>query len=203
MGANNIVACSTSTGQQFLYGGRNSFDRFRETTERIAEYQSLVKRDEGTYSSKRIRRLYRKRTARRDHAMDALARDLMERLHAEGVSTVVVGDLTSVLETRWSVEASAKTHNFWAFRAFIDRLAYTAEEYGMEVEARSEAWTSQERPNCGERDETVRHDDTFTCPCGFDGHADLTAPATFLNRQTSGELGAMARLVRLEWDAHR
>ena len=203
VGANNIVACSTSTGQQFLYGGRDLFDRFRETTERIAEYQALAKADEGRYSTHRIRRLYRKRTRRRDHAMDALARDLMERLHTEGVSTVVVGDLTGVLETHWSIEANAKTHNFWAFRAFLNRLAYTAEEYGMEVEARSEAWTSQECPNCGERDETVRHGDTLTCPCGFDGHADLTASATFLNRQTSDEVGAMARPVRLKWDAHR
>jgi putative transposase len=203
VGANNIVACSTSTGQQYLYEGRDLFDRFRETTERIAEYQALAKADEGRYSTHRIRRLYRKRTARRDHAMDALARDLMERLHTEGVSTVLVGDLTGVLETHWSVEANAKTHNFWAFRAFLNRLAYTAEEYGMEVEARSEAWTSQECSNCGERDETVRHGDTLTCPCGFDGHADLTASATFLSRQTSDEVGAMARPVRLKWDAHR
>jgi putative transposase len=203
VGANNIVACSTSTGQQFLYEGRDLFAQFRETTERIAEYQALAKADEGRYSTQRIQRLYRNRTARRDHAMDALARDLIERLHDDGVSTVFVGDLTGVLETHWSVEANAKTHNFWAFRAFLTRLAYTAEEYGIEVEARSEEWTSQECPNCGERDETVRHSDTLTCSCGFEGHADLTASATFLNRQLNEEVGAMARPVRLKWDAHR
>lgn len=134
--------------------------------------------------------------------MDALARDLIERLHAEGVSTVYVGDLTGILKTHWLVEANAKTHNFWAFRAFLNRLTYTAEEYGMEVEARSEAWTSQEYPDCGERDETVRHGDTLTCPCGFEGHADLTASATFLNQHTDSEVGAMARPVRFKWDAH-
>ena len=128
--------------------------------------------------------------------MDALARDLMERLHAEGVSAVVVGDLTGVLETHWSVEANAKTHNFWAFRAFLNRLAYTAEEYGMSVEARSEAWTSRECPDCGERDEMVRHGDTLTCPCGFDGHADLTASATFLNRHTDSEIGTVGEIAR-------
>ena len=63
--------------------------------------------------------------------MDALARDLIERLYDEGVSTVYVGDLTDVLETHWSVRTNAKTHNFWAFRAFIDRLACTAEEFGI------------------------------------------------------------------------
>lgn len=80
--------------------------------------------------------------------MEQLVRDLIERLHGEGVSTVYVGALTDVLDTHWSVETNAKTHNFWAFRAFINRLACTAEEYGISVEVRSEAWTSQECPNC-------------------------------------------------------
>ena len=167
IGANNIVACTTTTGQQYLYEGRDLFEQFRETTRRIADHQSKVEREEGRYTSKRIRRLYRRRTRRRDHAMDALARDLFERLYEEGVSTVYVGDLTDVLETHWSVRVNAKTHNFWAFRAFVDRLSYTAEEYGITVEVRPEAWTSQECPNCGSTDRTTRHQDTLTCPCGF------------------------------------
>ncbi|MFB6117976.1 transposase, partial [Halosegnis sp.] len=92
VGANNLVACTTTTGQQYLYEGRDLFARFRETTEEIARLQSKLR--EGRYSSRRIRRLYRKRTRRRDHAQDALVRDLMERLYDEGVATVYVGDLT-------------------------------------------------------------------------------------------------------------
>ena len=71
--------------------------------------------------------------------MDALAQDLFERLHIDGISTVYVGDLTEVLSTHWSVEANEKTHNFWAFRAFINRLVCVGEEFGIAVEARSEA----------------------------------------------------------------
>ncbi|WP_256403002.1 RNA-guided endonuclease InsQ/TnpB family protein [Halorubrum salinum] len=199
IGANNLVACSTSTGTQLLYEGRDLFERFRETTREIARLQSLL--DDGRYSSHRIRSLYRRRTRRRDHAQDALARDLIERLHGEGISTVYVGALTDVLDTHWSVEANAKTHNFWAFRQFIDRLACTAEEYGISVEVRSEAWTSQECPQCGSTDRTTRHRDTLTCPCGFEGHADLTASETFLRRQTD-VARPMARPVRLKWNDH-
>lgn len=173
--------------------------QFRETTREIARLQSLL--DDGRYSSHRIRSLYRRRTGRRDHAQDALARDLIERLYGEDVSTVYVGALTDVLDTHWSVEANAKTHNFWAFRAFIDRLACTAEEYGISVEVRSEAWTSQECPQCGSTDRTTRHRDTLTCPCGFEGHADLTASGTFLRRQTDVPR-PMARPVRLKWNDH-
>jgi putative transposase len=134
--------------------------------------------------------------------MDALARDLFERLHGEGVSTVYVGELTDVLETNWSVRANGKTHNFWAFRRFVGRLADTAEEFGITVEVRTEAWTSQTCPNCGSTEDTTRHQDTLTCPCGFEGQADLVASETFLRRRETDVPRPMARPVRFEWGDH-
>jgi len=202
VGANNLVACTTTTGQQYLYEGRDLFARFRETTEEIARLQSTLR--EGRYSSQRIRRLYRTRTRRRDHAQDALVRDLMERLYVEGVATVYVGDLTDVLSAYWSAEVNEKTHQFWAYRSFIDRLATTAEEYDITVEVESEAYTTAECPVCGERDDTDRNGDAFRCSCGYEGHADLDASRTFLERHagTNLEVGSMARPVCLKWDDH-
>ena len=200
VGANNLVACTTTTGQQYLYKGRDLFDRFRETTDEIARLQSKLR--EGRYSSHRIRRLYRKRTRRRDHAQDALVRDLMQRLYAEGVATVYVGDLTDVLSTHWSAEVNEKTHQFWAFRAFIDRLSDTAEEYGITIEVNSEADTTRTCPACGDQDNTDRDGDLFRCPCGHEAHADLCASRTFLEQQAGEEVGSMARPVRLKWDDH-
>ena len=202
VGANNLVACTTTTGQQFLYEGRDLFARFRETTEEIARLQSKLR--EGRYSSRRIRRLYRKRTRRRDHAQDTLVRDLMERLYDEGVASIYVGDLTDVLSAHWSAEVNEKMHQFWAYRSFIDRLATTAEEYGITVEVESEAYTTAECPVCGERDDTVRNGDVFRCSCGYEGHADLGASRTFLERHAGVnlEVGSMARPVRLTWDDH-
>ncbi len=78
----------------------------------------------------------------------------------------------------------------------------TAKEYGISVELRSEAWTTQECPQCGSTDRTTRHQDTLTCLCGFEDHADLTAANTFLERQTEKEARPMARPVRFEWDDH-
>jgi putative transposase len=200
IGANTLVACTTTTGQQYLYEGRELFQRFRNTARRVAESQAKVR--DGRYSSKRIRRLYRKRTRRRDHAQEALCRDLLERLYEDGVDTVYIGGLTDVLDAHWSVETNAKTHNFWSFKKFTERLACTAAEYGISVEVRSEAWTSQECPQCGGTDRTTRHQDTLTCPCGFEGHADLTASETFLKRQIDDAVRRMAPPVRFEWDDH-
>ncbi|ERH00002.1 MAG: hypothetical protein J07HQX50_01155 [Haloquadratum sp. J07HQX50] len=82
------------------------------------------------------------------------------------MDTVYIGRLTDVLETYWSVETNAKTHNIWAFKQFTERLACTTEEYGIGVEVRSEAWTRSAR---GSTDRTTRHQDTLTCPCRFRG----------------------------------
>jgi len=200
IGANNLVACTTTTGEQYLYEGRELFQQFRETTREIARLQSKL--PDGQYSSERIRQLYRKRTRRRDHAQEALCRDLLDRLYKDGVDTVYIGALTDVLDTHWSVETNAKTHNFWSFKKFTERLVCTAEEYSISVEVRSEAWTSQECPQCGGTDRTTRHQDTLTCPCGFEGHADLSASETFLKRHTEQTVRPMARPVRFEWDDH-
>jgi len=199
VGANNLVACTTTTGSQYLYEGRDLFEEFRETTEQIAHYQSLL--DDQRESSKRIERLYRKRTNRRDHAQDGPVRDLVERLYDEGVSTLSVGDIKDVISTHWSPRVNEKTHNFWAYRRFINRLESVCEEYGIAVKEVSEAWTSQTCPECGEREETVRHEDSLTCMCGFEGHADLVASESFLRRQNNA-VGPMARPVYLKWNNH-
>lgn len=200
IGANNLVACTTATGSQYLYCGSHPFERFRETTERIAELQAKI--DDQRRTSERIDHLYDTMYGRRDHAQDALVRDLVERLYDEGVSTVYVGDIKDVLKTHWMPEVNAKTHNFWAYRRFIDRLDCVCEEYGIEVVEESESWTTQECPECGEREETERNGDLFRCVCGFEGHADLKASQLFLERETGMKAGLMAQPVCFEWDDH-
>ena len=118
------------------------------------------------------------------------------------MANVYVGDFTDMLSAHWSAHVNEKMYQFWAYRLFIDRLATTAEEYGITVEVRSEAYTTTERPVCGERDESERDGDVFRCSCGYEGHADLGASRTFLERQASENVGSMARPVRLTWDDH-
>jgi transposase len=45
IGANTLVACITTTGEQYLYEGRELFELFRDTTREIARLQSKL--DEG------------------------------------------------------------------------------------------------------------------------------------------------------------
>ncbi|MCD2203892.1 RNA-guided endonuclease TnpB family protein [Halobacterium sp. KA-6] len=201
IGANVFVACTTTTGAQYWYSGQEPFRQFRETTERIAD--AKAKLPAGQQTSNRIQRLYRKRSRRRDHAVNALLRDLVERLHDDGVETIYHGDLTGVLGEYWSVEANLKARTFWAHRQCLDQLANVCEEYGIEVASTSEAWTSQTCPECGERERTRRHRETLRCPCGFEGHADLVASRTLLEQATNIAVRPTARPVRFQWDDHQ
>jgi len=201
IGANVLVACTTTTGDQCYYSGEEPFRQFRETTGRIADAQAKLPADQRT--STRIKRLYRKRARRRDHAVNALLRDLVERLCNADVGTIYHGDLNGVLGEYWSVEANLKARSFWAHRQCLDQLGNVCEEYGINLESVSEAWTSQTCPACGERERTHRHQETLTCPCGFDGHADLAASCNLLERTTNTSIRPTARPVRFQWDNHQ
>lgn len=203
IGANNLAAVTTTTGRQYLYEGRELFKEFREQTEQIAKHQQTIP-GELTWS-KKTARLYRQKYDQRDHAQDGLVRELVERLGDEGVAKVYVGKLKGVLSTHWTAEVNEKTHQFWAFDEFINRLECVCEEYGIEVVEASEALTTQTCPYCGETDATNRHKDLLHCPnCGFEGHSDLSASENFLVEQTDEQIvRPMARPVRLKWNKHR
>lgn len=214
IGANNLAAVTTSTGHQRLYHGRPAFQSFRQTTERIAALQEQLRRER--YSSRRIRRLYRRRTERRNHLMDALVRDLAEWLHELEVGEVIVGDLDDVLSTHWSATVNEKTHQFWSHGRFRRRLREVLEgEYGITVREEDEGGSSSTCPHCGSR-RVDRDGDAFACgECGFEGHSDVVASENLLQMHADGPMARPAargqnrpreghRLVPcLEWDDHR
>jgi putative transposase len=71
--------------------------------------------------------------------VNALLRDLVERIHDDGVEIIYHGDLTGVLDEYWSVEANLKARTFWAHRQCLDQLTNVCKEYGIGVASISEA----------------------------------------------------------------
>jgi putative transposase len=213
IGANNLVAATTSTGHQRLYHARPQFHRFRHITEKIAALQRHLAGDER--SSRRIRRLYRERTKRVYHLQDALIRNLAEWLAGLGVGEVIAGDLAGVLRDHWSATVNEKTHQFWSHGRFRRRLREVLEgEYGIAVEEVDEYGSSSACPDCG-GDRVERKGDLLTCyGCGFEGHSDVAASENLLcdavgpmarpavSRENTTESGHR-EVPRLEWDDHR
>ncbi|WP_436344058.1 RNA-guided endonuclease InsQ/TnpB family protein [Natronorubrum sp. FCH18a] len=216
IGANNLAAVTTTTGDQRIYHGRPAFHQFRRTTERIADLQRCL--EEGDWSSERIRTLYRKRNLHRNHLQDALVRDLADWLTNHTVTEVIVGDLDDVLAPHWAAEVNENTHQFWAHGRFRRRLREVLDgEYSIRVREVAECGSSSTCPRCRGRT-VVRRGDAFQCSdCGFEGHADLVASENLLADNVD-EDGPMARPAAprqnrrgdghrsvpcLEWDDHR
>lgn len=222
IGANNLAAVTTTQGDHCLSHGRPAFHTFHAHTERIAERQSILGDDE--WSSKQIRRAYHKRGEQRNHAMDALIRDLGEWLFERGVSELIVGALGDVRRKHWSATVTEKTDLFWAHGRFRDRLSDVLEcEYNITVTEKSEAGTSSQCPACGSKD-VHRSEDLLQCHgCGREGHSDVAGSANFpgnhaaesMDRETSGSMarpaatgentkvgGHQILVPWLEWDDH-
>jgi putative transposase len=213
IGANNLVAVTTTAGHQRLYHARPAFHRFRQTTQEIAALQQTLARDER--SSRRIRHRYRRRTERVYHLQDALVRDLAEWLAERGVGAVIAGDLSDVLRTHWSARVNAKTHQFWSHGRFRRRMREVLEgECGIEVDEVGEYGSSATCPECG-GERVDRDGDLLTCyDCSFEGHSDLAASENLLMANMDGSMArpAVSRentterrhgdVLRLEWDDH-
>ncbi|MCU4974938.1 transposase [Halobacteria archaeon AArc-m2/3/4] len=197
IGANNLAAVTTSQGDHRLYHGRPGFHTFHEHTERIAELQSILGDDE--WSSKQIRLMYHQRGEQRNHAMDALIRDLAEWLIGRGVTELIVGALGDVRKKHWSATVNEKTDLFWAHGRFRRRLNDVLEfEYGITVTEKSEAGTSSMCPAC-EGKNVHRSGDLLQChACGREGHSDIAGSANLLRKHTAESIvvessGSMAR----------
>lgn len=180
VGANNLVAVTTTTGHQRVFHARPLFERFHQYTERIAELQAKL--PDGKYSSRLIETLYNKRSAHRDHAQDAPVRHLAGLFEDWSVRKVYVGELDDVRETHWSAVVNEKTDLFWAHGRFRQRMHTVLEdECGISVVEASEAGTSSQCPRCGEPDHVARKGDVFQCGgCGFEGHSDVVGSENFL-----------------------
>lgn len=106
IGTNSLVTVSTFSGKQRLYHGRPPFTQFRRTTEQIAAWRSEL--EFGTWSSRRIRRLFHEWTTRVSHLQDGIIRDLAAWPTDRGVGELIASNFTDVLAAYWSVEVNEK-----------------------------------------------------------------------------------------------
>jgi putative transposase len=197
VGANNTLAVVTKGGETAVYHARPEFERFQSYSERIATLQSELPEDE--YTSHRIKRLYDKRSRKRNHGRDAAVKNVAEWLLERNVDTVYVGNLTDVLDTHWSAEVNEKTHNFWSHRQLLDRIELTLGHVGIAVADVSEADSSSECPDCRSSDVT-RNGDSFRChDCTLDAHSDVAGAWNILQ----SEVGPMARPAALSAERGR
>ena len=170
-------------------------------TNRIARHQQRLISMNGRKKSKQLSRLYSIRKKRFRHAVATFARQLVKDLYRQGVSTIVIGELTGIRNGNvHGRQGNAMVHNYWSHKHVADRLKWTAEEYGIKVRTVSEAYTSQTCPRCRSR-HSLRVLRGFRClDCGLEAHRDAVGVLNMAARCGERAVRPMVWPMLLRWD---
>jgi putative transposase len=166
LGICNLATCVVEGGDRaYVYSGRAVLSDWRYWTKRIASCESDLKKTNGRDTSCELSRLYHVRKRRLNHAVDAMLRDLFERLEAQGVTDLIVGDLNYIRDnTNHGRVGNQKLHNFWPFAQIRQRICELGEEYGIRVRFKSERGTSKRCAMCGRKHANGRvHRGLYKC----------------------------------------
>ncbi len=116
---------------------------------------------------------------------------LVSMLYAEGVQTVVIGDVRGIRrETDVGSTNNQKLHQ-WSHGGVRRLLTYKAERRGMSVALQEERHTSKTCPRCGHRRKSRPHGRVFHCTkkgCRFTWHRDGVG-ACNIRHKYRGEFG--------------
>ena len=172
-------------------------------TNRIAQHQQRLYAMNERKKSKLLSALYRMRKRRFQHAVASFARQLIKDLYNQGVSNIIIGELTGIRINNHRRQGNAMIHNYWSHKHVADRLRWTAEEYGIKVRTVSEAYTSQTCPQCRSR-HSERVLRGFRClDCGLEGHRDAVGVLNMAARCGEYAVRPMAWPMLLRWDGCR
>ena len=100
---------------------------------------------------------------------------LISTLHANGVQTVVIGDVRDIRQDMdVGTKNNQKLHQ-WSHGSVRHKLTYKAERHGMMIALQDEAYTSKTCPKCGHRRKSKVQGRVFHCTnkaCQWSYHRD-------------------------------
>ena len=190
--------------QPISFSGRAVLSDWWYWTARISREQSKLAITNGTRTSRKLRKLYRIRQKRFRHAVNAMIKTIVEYAHQLGISKIVLGRLRNIRNNSHSnSKANAMVNNFWSFEYIVKRFKERAEEYGIEVEEKSEYKTSSKCPFCHSED-IVTRGRLFRCLyCGLEANRDAVGVLNIGSRQGENINRVVAHPLLLRWDGMR
>ena len=158
LGICNLATCVVEDAPTaYVYSGRAVLSDWRYWTKRIAKEQGRLAKVNGKRTSKDLQAMFQTRKRRLHHAVDAMVRDLFDRLEAQGVMELFVGDLKHIRDNADQGRVgNQKLHNFWPLQRIRQRIQELIEEYGIRVRFKSEWNTSKRCFICGQTHQSGR-----------------------------------------------
>ena len=182
---------------------------WRYQTKRIAKIQSTLKTVNNKHSSKKLVTLFRRRKRHLRHAINALLRDLFERLEEARVTKLILGDLTGIRENaHYSKKVNQKIHNYWSNAFIVKRIEELGEEYGIELVLVNEAYSSKKCSLCGKIHPNARiKRGLYYCPAkhryinaDVNGSLNIADASPHHKKKELAVAGSMAEPLLLKWD---
>jgi len=174
---NIIVAWIEDDVEPIAFSGRPLLADWYYWSNKISYYQSIAKKVNGKDTTKRIKKLYRKRKNRFRDRINKIVRKFIDICISKDVSEIVCGDLRGIRDKCGKGSGSRKrnkiVNNFWGYRYITNRLRTTAGNYGIKVRLIDESNTSSYCPICGIRGSRM-YRGLFHCKkCGKKMNADV------------------------------
>jgi len=168
-----ITAVIDGRDASIAYSGNEMLSDWWYWNRRIAEHQSTLKYVNNRHTSKRLKMLYRTRTMRHRDAVNKLVYSFVQECIKHSISEIFAGDLTGIRDNgSKGKKSNMMINNFWSHKYLIDRLTYTAENYGISVKLVDERGTSSVCPKCNSKS-IIKRGRLFKCKsCKFEAHRD-------------------------------
>ena len=160
-------------------------------------------------SSKRLRRLHRKRRQRLVHAWEALAAQVASEMKRKKVGVVYIGHPKNIRrDRRYQGPWNGRIHNFWGFALSSRILKKHLNRARIQVLLVDERGTSSRCPGCPSSEVTRRPRHWLRCrECGLEIHSDQAGSRNMINKyrpDTSWDgLEASPRTEAHIWNQHR
>jgi len=144
LGVVNLATVAVEDGSWMLFKGGSVLSEFKKITKRIAKEKKRLSRH-GLKTSKKLEKLYKKRSLLLKNAREGLAREIIETLYDKGVGEIYIGYPKGIAQDK----GNERNTNFWSYLAIINRIKDVAEEYGIKVKLVDEENTSKTCSLCG------------------------------------------------------
>jgi len=186
-GINNFLSGVLYDGASFILSGRQLLSVNRYFDKTIGYYNSLSDAQQAAKGvkypkqSKKVTALYEKRRKQVHHLLHTMSREVVNTAIAQGVDTIVIGDLTGIREAKnFGVKTNQRFHK-WPFRKMAELIRYKAALVGINVVSLTENYTSQTCSVCKDmpskenaRNVNRKHRGLYICnDCGTVMNADL------------------------------
>jgi putative transposase len=170
--------------QPIAFNGRRLLADWWYWSSRISEEQSRLVKINNANRSRRLSKLYRIRQRRFKHAINAMAKTIVDNAYHLGIREIVIGNLRGIRSNNNNSnnnnnynnsKTNAMVNNFWSYSYIAKRVKEKAEEYGINVKEVSEYKTSSIciRCNSSSLSDIVKRGRLFRClNCRLEAHRD-------------------------------